>query len=130
MRDPRAILAKRLKEPYSPKDQDWEWVASKSDRVWEYIFLYQKPFVSRAEKEILMEMMLQAVNDIKLEFGYLPRFWLKVRALLLNNISIHAKTIQYWSGIHSFVPMCNSWAIAKQLRVLCTHTVISARVRR
>lgn len=118
MKNPRKNLARMLKESYSPKDQDWEWGVSKSDRVWDYIFLYQKPSIRRSEKEILMEMMLQAVNDEKLKFGYLPRFWLKVRVLLIQNISIHAQSIKYWSGSIGFVPMCNSWAIAKQIRIL------------
>ncbi len=116
MKDPRERLSKLLNEPIDPNDQDWEWIISDSERIWDYIRFYNIGHLSAYERRLLMEMMLQAVNDDKLEFGFMPRFWLKVKALLETNFSVHKQTIEYWANIGEFAPSYYSWAIAKELR--------------
>ncbi len=119
MNDPRERLSRLLKEPIEPYDQDWEWVVSDCERVWDYIKLYQKPFLNNYERNLLMEMMLQAVNDIKVEHGFMPRFWHRVKFLLKNNFHIHKTTIEYWGNIgREFTPAYYSWSIQKEIRRL------------
>jgi hypothetical protein len=116
MKDPRERLSKLLSEPIDPYDQDWEWIVSDSARIKDYIILYKRAYLNIYERQLLMEMMLQGINDDKLEFGFMPKAWLRVRALLIKDHSIHKKSIEYWASIGSVYPGCYSWAIAKEMR--------------
>lgn len=130
MKDYRERLAKLLGEPIEPYEQDWEWVVSDSSRVRDYLKFYKLAYLKNHEKRLLMEMMLQAVNDDKLEFGVMPKVWLKIKALLLANFSIHKETIEYWSNVERFVPSYYSWAISKELRKVYWLKIRTAHKRR
>lgn len=71
MKDPKARISKLLDEPIGELDQDWEWVVSDVGRFREYLRLYNLAYLDNRERNILMEMMLQCVNDVKAEFGFM-----------------------------------------------------------
>jgi len=117
MKDPRIRLSKLLNEPIGIYDQDWEWVVSDSDRFRDYLKLYKLKYLTDKERNMLMEMMLQCVNDIRVEFGLIPKFWLEVKDILNSDFHIHKKTIKYWASLNNFSCMLSdSWLISKEMR--------------
>lgn len=116
MKDPRSRLSKLLNEPVGKYDQDWEWVVSDSTKFRDYLRLYNIGYLTDQERNILMVMMLQCVNDIKVEFGFYPKFWLEVKFLLIRDHRLHRETIEYWSSLGGDSMQCDSWAISKELR--------------
>lgn len=73
--------------------QDWPWEVADSERIKDYVELYNR--ATDAERVVIMEMILQAAteqpNPEKLRLA-----WVKIEALLTQNANLHASTAQYW----------------------------------
>ena len=123
VKDPRARISKLLDEPIEELDQDWEWVVSDVCRFREYLRLYSLAYLDDQERSILMEMMLQCVNDVKAEFGFMPKFWLEVKVILIRDFRFLRKTVGYWGGISHFALPINSWAISKEMKKVYWHCI-------
>lgn len=82
----------------------------------QYLKLYKTAYLDDQERIVVMEMMLQCVNDVKAEFGLMPKYWLEVKAILIRDFSFLRNSIGSWAGISPFALSSNSWAISKEMK--------------
>jgi hypothetical protein len=79
--------------PYHDDMQDWPLEVTDSERIENYVQLYDR--APDAKRVVIMEMLLQATteqsNSKKLRLA-----WEKIEALLNQNASLDASTAQYW----------------------------------
>ncbi len=97
----RQSLAARFGLPYHDGMQDWEYEVADAVRFPEFLQAYRHPSLSDSERESLMEMLVQCVED---RLGAVPEQppeslpeWQSVAGLLRQRASLHAATIDYWS---------------------------------
>ena len=60
----RRKLADKLNLEFDETMQDWEYEISDSSRVEEFLFEYDKENTTKKEKEALMEIILDSLNDV------------------------------------------------------------------
>lgn len=93
----RVSLASRLRLPYHPAMQDWEWEVADPARLDELLAAYSSGGLSADERFALMEMLIQCVEDAELPaVGASPQ-WRAVAALLIADPTLHASSVRYWS---------------------------------
>jgi hypothetical protein len=89
----RQWVAEQMGLPYHDDMQDWPWEVADSERIEDYIQLYERAV--DAERVVIMEMLLQAAtmqpNPEKLNLA-----WVKIEPLLNQSAHLHASTAQYW----------------------------------
>ena len=96
----RRSLAAKLGMEYNVGMQDWEYEVSDSNRVAEYILEYDRSETTVKEKQSLMEIILDSMNDL-LEMGRtqdFERYFNNVKKSLMMNDKIHAGTLHYWTN--------------------------------
>lgn len=79
--------------PYHDDMQDWPWEVADSERIEDYIQLYDR--AADAGRIVIMEMLLQAATE-QSNFKKLRLAWGKIEVLLTQNAHLHASTAQYW----------------------------------
>jgi len=94
----RKLLAEKLNLNFEEYMQDWEYEISDLSRIGEFIAEYDKKSSTIAEKQILMEIILDSLNDLKklnanTEFNDQLEI---VNSKLQQNPEIHKGTINYW----------------------------------
>ncbi|MGJ3353136.1 hypothetical protein [Providencia sp. Je.9.19] len=81
--------------------QDWAYELPESYRTKEwlkkYINAYSNGKYNASEKNELMELMLDIVNDLLVQDGKKDDLVIKVLSLLSNNYQIHLQLIEHWS---------------------------------
>ena len=78
--------------------QDWEYEVSNPNRLDEFINEYYREETTRNEKEILMEIILDSSNDLKIENkdSFLIKYSEKLKERLERNFDLHIGTAKYW----------------------------------
>lgn len=94
----RKILAKKLNLKFDENMQDWEYEIADSNRITEFISEYDNLNSSRKEKETLMEIILDSLNDIDRKTNNLDfeKHLSSVLYRLSKNKEIHKGTLKYW----------------------------------
>ena len=93
----RKKLAEKLNLKFDENSQDWEWEISDSSRIDEFITEYDNQNSSQEEKEILMEIILDSLNDMgKIDDGF-EKYLISILFRLKKNSQIHKGTISYWT---------------------------------
>lgn len=95
----RKSLAKKLGLDFNEFMQDWEYEISDYKRLNDFESEYRKEETSREEKESLMEIMLDCLNDI-LEDNQKKLFdevSVSILSLLKANQELHKGTFNYWT---------------------------------
>ena len=94
----RASLVNKLDLEFNENMQDWEYEVSDIHRIYDSIDEYNKQEISNAEKESLMEIILNCINDILANKQ--NELFLEVSKctlpLLKENQKLHEGTINYW----------------------------------
>lgn len=96
--DARKSLANKLNLEYAEDMQDWEYEVSDYHRLSDFIEEYDKAVTSVKEREALMEIILDSLNDL-LETGNSEMFQFyfpKIEKRLIHNFNIHSATLKYW----------------------------------
>lgn len=96
----RKKLAEKLNLEFDEKMQDWEWEISDPNRIDEFITEYDNLNSSKKEKETLMEIILDSLNDIE-KTNTNKDFEKHLNAVLFRlkeNYEIHRGTIKYWKN--------------------------------
>ncbi|MBJ2173062.1 hypothetical protein JBL43_02355 [Aureibaculum sp. A20] len=94
----RKKLAEKLNLEFDENMQDWEWEISDSNRIAEFITEYDNRNSSQAEKETLMEIILDSLNDMKKTDSVFEKHLNSVLLRLKKNSEIHKGTIKYWKN--------------------------------
>ena len=111
-----ASLAERFGLPNAPGMQDWEWEVADSERVDEFVQVYEHEALTDDERFVLMETILQSFEDLKADLSTDKR-WLRALGLLEGNIDIHVSSVWYWSCLdNEDLDMC--WTITPWMRAL------------
>jgi hypothetical protein len=105
----RISIANKLGLPYSENMQDWEYEVSDFNRINEFLIEYKKSSSTLAERNSLMEIILDSINSALEEQTdcNLASYMSQVKELLIINKEHHRGTISYWTK--------NDFAIAKEL---------------
>ncbi|WPP48912.1 hypothetical protein [Catalinimonas niigatensis] len=96
----RQSLAIKLGLPIHDHMQDWEYEVSDPKRIGDYLKLYDQSITSDKERESLMEMTLQSLEDL-LEEDRLEEFAVYEKLTeerLIKFSELHYKTLNYWSS--------------------------------
>ncbi len=102
-------LASRLGYFVSPHSQDWEWEVAVPEDFDVYLELYKSESLTSDERFSLMEMMIQAVDDLarlskeRRNVEKISR-WNAVAKLLEENAELHAMSIAYWTCLEAADP--------------------------
>lgn len=97
--DTRTSLADKLNLKYDDDMQDWEYEVADMNRLVDFDKQYLLSDTSDKEKESLMEIMLDSLNDslelndLKIFNDFAPR----ILKYLKENKQIHEGTINYWT---------------------------------
>lgn len=97
--DTRKSLADKLNLKYHDDMQDWEYEVADMNRLADFEKHYLLSDTNDKEKESLMEIMLDSLND-SLELNDLKifnDFAPKILKYLKENNQIHEGTINYWT---------------------------------
>jgi hypothetical protein len=95
-----ASLAARFDLPNESYMQDWEWEVAEPERIDEYITVYNSGELNDDERFTLMEMIVQAFEDIGDSLNNDSR-WVDILRLLEQNIELHAYSVWYWSDLEN-----------------------------
>ena len=96
--DSRKSLAQRLDLEYSDSMQDWEYEVSDYIRMDDFLAEYDNLKTTDTEKQSLMEIMLDSLNDSLLD-RELSVFNSKFTAIverLIKYFDLHKSSISYW----------------------------------
>jgi uncharacterized protein (DUF2249 family) len=97
--DARKSLADKLNLKYHDNMQDWEYEVADMNRLADFENQYLLSDTNDKEKESLMEIMLDSLNDslelndLKIFNDFAPR----ILKYLKENNQIHEGTINYWT---------------------------------
>jgi len=107
----RKSLAEKLGLAFSEEMQDWEYEVSDYRRLPDFMVEYDKQSTSDKEKESLMEIMLDSLNDLseESESREYSKYFTKVLDRLRDFSKLHVATLSYWTK--------NKFRISEQLRV-------------
>jgi hypothetical protein len=113
-------LARRFALPNDPNMQDWPWEVADPERLDEFLAAYEGDELSDDERFVLMEMILQAFEDVGRSTGFDPR-WLRTLEAIDRNIDLHAHSVWYWSMLETEDPE-DQWLVTPFLRrILSKH---------
>lgn len=96
----RKNLAEKLNLVFEESMQNWEYEISDPRRISEFIMEYDKESSSIIEKQTLMEIILDSLNDFK-ELNTISEFEKQIEPVidrLKMNREIHNGTINYWEN--------------------------------
>lgn len=96
----RKILALKLNLPYHDDMQDWEYEVSDINRIGEFLFAYDHLTNTDAEKESLMEVILDSINQLvsmKQDVD-VSVYISEVKKRFEDYPSLHNGTIHYWEN--------------------------------
>lgn len=79
--------------------QDWEFIVSDSTRLDEFIQAYKQMNLSAEEKFALMMIISSSYNDSLLQYEIDLSEWEEIKNLLIEEFSIHKKSITYWASL-------------------------------
>ena len=94
----RKSLADKLNLKYHDDMQDWEYEVADLNRLVDFEKQYLSSDTNNKEKESLMEIMIDSLND-SLELNDLKvfnDFALRILKYLIENKQIHEGAINYW----------------------------------
>ncbi|MEI8384315.1 MAG: hypothetical protein WCJ09_29680 [Planctomycetota bacterium] len=111
-----ANLAARFDVPTGPHMQDWAWEIADSNRLDEYLTDYQSGELTNDERFTLMEIIMQAFEDLPAPLDSDPR-WEATLMTLDSKIDLHAYTVWYWSDLENELED-ECWRVAPYLRKL------------
>ena len=96
----RRKLSEKLNLEFNENMQDWEWEISNPNRIAEFITEYDNLDYSTKEKETLMEIILDSLNDMKRTnvSNDFKKHLNSVISRLKKNSGIHSGTIRYWKN--------------------------------
>ncbi|WP_411029487.1 hypothetical protein [Spongiimicrobium sp. 3-5] len=94
----RKKLSEKLNLEFDENMQDWEWEISDPNRIAEFIAEYDNVNSSQKEKETLMEIILDSLNDMEKTSANndFEKHLNSVIFRLKENCEIHSGTIKYW----------------------------------
>jgi chorismate mutase len=94
----RKKLSEKLNLEFDENMQDWEWEISDPNRIAEFINEYDNLNSSKKEKETLMEIILDSLNDMErtIQNNDFEKYLNSVIFRLKENYEIHRETIKYW----------------------------------
>lgn len=83
--------------------QDWEWEVADSNRIDEFLAVYETGGLSDDERFTLMEMILESFEDLEHGDSDLSEDarWRRTLVALDRNISLHAHSVWYWSCLEA-----------------------------
>lgn len=112
----RKSLAEKLGLAFSEEMQDWEYEVSDYRKLPDFVAEYDKQSTSDKEKESLMEIMLDSLNDLleESESREYSKYFAEVRDRLNDFSKLHMATLSYWTK--------NKFIISEQLRVAMLDT--------
>jgi len=95
----RKRLAEKLCLEFDENMQDWEYEVSNPCKLDEFINEYDKKETTQNEKEILMEIILDSLNDLIIENKerFLINYSEKIKERLERNSDLHIRTLNYWT---------------------------------
>jgi len=96
--------------------QDWAWEIADSNRLDEYLTDYQSGELTNDERFTLMEIIMQAFEDLPAPLDSDPR-WEATLMTLDSKIDLHAYTVWYWSDLENELED-ECWRVAPYLRKL------------
>jgi len=92
----RKKLAIKLNLEFNENMQDWEWEISDSSRIDEFITEYDNHNSSQTEKQTLMEIILDSLNEMGNINNNFNKHLNSILVRLKKNAEIHRGTIEYW----------------------------------
>ena len=93
----RKSLAKKLNLRFDESMQDWEYEISTPDRIDDFINEYKKSDTTDSEKESLIEIILDSLNDLDEPSLKTFKNQLKItKEFLTKNKDLHSNTVDYW----------------------------------
>jgi len=75
--------------------QDWEFEVSESNRLPEYLDIYENELTDEDDKFALMWLIIQAVDGPDMD----EAMWSRVREHLKADFSLHQWTVCYWCNL-------------------------------
>lgn len=94
----RKKLSEKLNLDFDDNMQDWEWQVSSPNRIVEFIMEYDNLNSTKKEKETLMEIILDSINDMEKENDSFNKHINSAISRLKQNYENHIGTIKYWKN--------------------------------
>ncbi|RYF40701.1 MAG: hypothetical protein EOO38_21565 [Cytophagaceae bacterium] len=97
--------------------QDWEFEISDSDRLPEYLDIYENKLTTEDERFAMMAVIIDAFERSDLD----PNLWGRIRKHLQTEFALHQTTILYWCVVDEEVydpEIGNWWTITPRMRDL------------
>jgi len=107
-------LVAQYNYPYSDWMQDWPYEIADPKQIDVY-FQHYKEQTDNEKKFCLMEMLIQALDDIDNESEFSKK-WTLLRKIIINDFEIHEYTIFYWSCFGLNLDDC--WRISSYMQEL------------
>jgi hypothetical protein len=76
--------------------QEWEWDFADSDRIEEFIEIYNLGICTDDQKVALMSLIVESYNDYIFKYGNHSEIWKTISKELLKNHETHQYTINEW----------------------------------
>ncbi len=107
-------LVSKYNFEYSDWMQDWPYEIANSKEINHY-FKYYEDEINEDKKFGLMQMLIQALNDIEDDNDF-NRKWILLNEKIIKDFKIHEYTIYYWScfGLN----LIDCWKITPNMREL------------
>lgn len=77
--------------------QDWEYEATDSSRIMEFISYYLSNVLTENEKYGLMRLIMESYNDYYNDYASNSEFEVLISNILINEYSVHKKIIEDWA---------------------------------
>ncbi len=94
--------------------QDWAYEVAKSEDIEKY-FSHYKEVIDEDKKFVLMEMLIQAIDDIQNQKIF-DNHWRHLKSIIIEDFYIHEYTIYYWCCWDCKLSDC--WEITSHIRKL------------
>ena len=82
--------------PNTLEMQDWEWEVADSQRIGEFLSVYESGELTEDEQFILMETILQSFENLESP-PQANKHWQQVLDKLDKNVELHIYTLWYWA---------------------------------
>lgn len=82
--------------PENPFSQDWEIVNANSERVEDFLSLYQREDLCDDDRFALMSLIVASFDECLLVGKANESLTLRIREYLVRDSKLHEPTIQYW----------------------------------
>ena len=94
----RSRLSELLNLPVTGSEQDWDIELRDSERIGEFIDLYESGRLDNDERIELMELIIASYDELLIKKGTPDERWIAIVKLIKQDRDIHKPTLDYWSA--------------------------------